>query len=569
MRAASDRGFTLVEVVVTVAIVATTVAAGFGISLGARSFAVSAAAAEFDHVLDAARTIARETEGATLAFAPDAYGDGTEVRVLAPGADGTLAATTMPVVHARAAIAESESLGATPFALVIHASGALGGRPGFRQGDTTPATEVGCPASGSFHFVIRTAGVAADRFVPCRVTLAATGPVTLASWPPAPIAPLPTPCTTGPCVPSSLPTPPAPNPPVCPPNYTATPNGCGPTVTPSGPAYHVTATLASPTMTMAGADDTLTARADLRAPVAGAPASLPVILQQATPAICTATPPGPQPSGTTFTLKALSPGTCTIVATADTSAITGATADTQTLNIPITPTPPNPAPSPPTCDLKENGKCYHRIDSGSQRFEKWVLPDISCSVVDGNESCSYIDSVRRIFLTQGYGIKPDLPPVDSSNEILLQIDEVAAAENHCQPYSFFSTLPAENPINWGGYGIGSPATKVMGLGDPSLYFTSNHMMLTRLAKGEFDLTGQAWMQAYTFDDVFDAVSMRSLGAPYQFTFSAENAADSPLIAWYPDFAGCDASGDLTYPHQYGIAAVALVFEIFQAVSPTR
>ncbi len=55
-----EGGFTLVEIVIAVAIVAATVAAGVGISLGSRSLAVSTAAGEFDQFLDSARTIARE-----------------------------------------------------------------------------------------------------------------------------------------------------------------------------------------------------------------------------------------------------------------------------------------------------------------------------------------------------------------------------------------------------------------------------------------------------------------------------------------------------------------------------
>ena len=67
-RASGDSGFTLIEIVIAVAIVATVVAAGVAVSLGARSFAVSTAAAEFDHLLDSARTIARETQGQILAL---------------------------------------------------------------------------------------------------------------------------------------------------------------------------------------------------------------------------------------------------------------------------------------------------------------------------------------------------------------------------------------------------------------------------------------------------------------------------------------------------------------------
>ena len=173
-----ERGFTLIEIVIAVGIVATTVAAGVGLTLASRSFAVAAAATEFDHLLDSARTIAREVQGATLAFVPDAYGDGTEVRVLAGGASSTLTPTTLPPLHTRAVIEELESLHQAPFAFVVHVNGALGGRPGFRVSDKSASAEVGCPASGAFHFVIHAAGGSADRYVPCRVTLAANGPVT-------------------------------------------------------------------------------------------------------------------------------------------------------------------------------------------------------------------------------------------------------------------------------------------------------------------------------------------------------------------------------------------------------
>ena len=375
-REAADRGFTLIEIAVAVAIVVTTVAAGIGIPLASRSFAVSAAAAEFDHLLDSARTIARETQGATLVFAPDAYGDGTEVRILAPGPNDTLVATTMPIMQTHAAIEEAQSLGKAPFALVVHASGALGGRPGYRLGNTTATGEIGCPASGAFHFVIHTAGTTADRFLPCRITLAATGPLALSTWPPATAAPAPTPCTAGACAQPVLPTPPSSNP-SCPPTYTPTPGGCATPTPPSGPRYHVSASLASATMSIGGSDDTIVATADLTNPnavPAGTPLRLPVLIQRTTDTICTATPAGPQASGTTFTLKAISPGTCTVTIAADASGVPGATADIATFNVPIFGPAPSPTPTPLSCDFRGNGLCYHQIDSGAQIFRKYVAP---------------------------------------------------------------------------------------------------------------------------------------------------------------------------------------------------
>jgi prepilin-type N-terminal cleavage/methylation domain-containing protein len=243
----SESGFTLIEIVIAVAVVAMTVAAGFGVSLASRSFAVSAAATEFDHLLDSTRTIAREVQGATLAFVPDAYGDGTEVRVLAGAGSGALTPTTLPALHTRATIEEVESLRKPPFAFIVHVTGALGGRPGFRVGDTNANAEVGCPAAGAFHFVIRAAGGSADRYVPCRITLAANGPVTLATWPRAPSPASPTPCG-GPCAPPTMPSAPSSSP-SCPPNYSATTGGCAPSPPPSsGPPIGIPGS-GSPTAT--------------------------------------------------------------------------------------------------------------------------------------------------------------------------------------------------------------------------------------------------------------------------------------------------------------------------------
>jgi prepilin-type N-terminal cleavage/methylation domain-containing protein len=567
-RATADRGFTLIEIAVAVAIVATTVAAGIGISLASRSFAVSAATAEFDHLLDSARTIARETQGATLVFTPDAYGDGTEVRILAPGPNDTLVATTMPVMHTHAAIEEAQSLGKAPFALVVHASGALGGRPGYRRGDSTATGEVGCPASGSFHFVIHTAGTTADRFLPCRITLAATGPLTLASWPPATAAPLPTPCTTGPCAPTVLPTPPSSNP-SCPPNYAPAPGGCNPVPPPSGPRYHVSASLASATMSI-GESDTIVASADLTNPStvpAGTPPSLPVLIQRLTDPICTATPPGPQPSGSTFALKALSPGTCTITIVADASTVPGASADNATFNVPVESPPATgatPPPAPVTCDLRANGKCYHQIvNSMSQTFYKYIVPDYRCTDINDASTCQYIDSIKEIDLGLGFDIQPVVPPTDQAHELFFEITSLRSAFSACQPFTYFENLPANVPIQWGGFGIGGPVNPPIGFGEPSKFVTSNHILTGNLPNGYLIQPSMEWNNATTFLDLLAAVALQHTGSQATFSYSSINATIQGLV-WYPDFAGCDTASGATGVRHYGNAAVELVFSIFQA-----
>lgn len=549
------------------AIVATTVVAGVALSLGSRSFAVSAAAAEFDHLLDSARTAARETEGATLVFAPDAYGDGTEVRILAPGADGTLAPTSFPIVHTHAAIEEQQSLGKTPFAFVVHVTGALGGRPGYRLGDSTASGEVGCPPSGSFHFVIHAAGASADRFIPCRVPLAATGPVALASWPPTPIAPAPTPCTSGPCAPAALPTPPS-STPTCPPNYVPAAGGCTPASAPSGgsgPRYHVTATLANPTMTMGGPDDSFTARADLTnasAVAPGTPSSLPVQVQNST-ATCATTPAGPQASGSIFTLKAISPGPCVVAIGADPSSVPNATTDTATLNLTITDSS-TPPPLSLSCDLRANLKCYHRIiESTDQTFSKFVEPDSGCiTTADGSESCTYVDSIKDIYIGRGYGFRLPLPATDSSHELLFRIIGYHGLFSSCQPYSYFATIPTTTPIDWAGFGIGVPVDAPPGWGEPSVFGTVSHVVVGSQPGGFFYEPDNRWTMNTTFQSLFTAVARGDLSDPYNFTFSSDNSTAGQEIVWYPDFPGCDVEGDRGA--EYGNIDLNMVFEIYQA-----
>ncbi len=562
-RASGDHGFSLIEIVITVAIVAMAVAAGVAVSLGARSFAVSTAAAEFDHLLDSARTIARETQGATLVFAPDAYGDGTEVRVLTAGPNGTLVATTMPIVHTRAAIEEA-SLGTTPFAFVVHASGSLGGRPGYRLGDSTASGEVGCPAAGTFHFVIRAAGAAAERLIPCRINLAATGPLAIATWPPAVIAPPPTPCG-GPCQPSTLPTPPSSSP-TCPPNFTPSPGGCAPSPAPGAPRYHVTASSGSATMPVGGST-ALTAQATLTNATAvapGTPTSIPVLVQQTSDSVCTAAPPGPQPSGAQFVLNAIASGTCTATIGADPSGVPGATADTASLTVTVT-APPSATPSPPTCDLIANGKCYHRIvDRTSQAFYKAVTPDSQCTSPGDSTTCEYIDSIHEISLSQGYDIIPPEPPKDAAHELLFRIESIAGATSACLPYSAIQTMPF-GPINWGGTNIGGPAQPPMGLGEPDTFSTQNRVIQQSAPVSGYLESSYVWQEPTTLQGLYSAVALGKVGSIYTFTYSSPEASSITHTSWYPDFPGCDVAGDPNAPGQeYGIAGVNLQFEVFQA-----
>lgn len=557
---AGNAGFTLIEIVVAVAIIAATTAAGFGITLASRSFAVSAAASEFDHLLDDARTVAHDLGSATIAFAADAYGDGTEIRVLTPDGNGALMGTKLPPVHSRAAIEETDALGKPPFGFVVHAGGALGGRAGYRTGSPLPP-ETGCPPSGSFHFVIRAAGASADRFVSCRITLASTGPVAFASWPPAPMAPNPTPCG-GACPPPVLPTPPS-SAPSCPPGYAGNAAGCVPTGPATAPHYHVSTSLAAQAMAVGG-NDTLTAQAQLTNPnavPAGTPSSVPV--SASTDAACSAAPPGWQPSGTTFTLMGLAVGTCTITVTADVSGVPSAAADTATATVSVTGSP-SATPRPATCDLVTNGKCYHRIvDQTSQTFWKYVAPDTQCGIVNGTGDCWYIDAIRSIDLYPGFAVQPLFPPIDSAHELLLAIDLISGVDKQCLPFSSFSGTPAASGISWGGSSIGAPVNAPPGYGQPSLFMTENHI----LPSGTTGSTGakSPWPLTTTLSSMYAAVAFQLVGSPYSFTYSSTQVSAGSTLQWHPDFPGCDAAGDLNSPGvQYGFAGVNIVLEAYQA-----
>jgi prepilin-type N-terminal cleavage/methylation domain-containing protein len=564
--APTDRGFTLIELVIAVGVIAVTAAAGIGISLATRSLAVTSAATEFDQFLDSARTMARDLDGTTLAFESDAYGDGTQVRLLARDANGALIPTTLPPLHARAIIEETLSLGKPPFAFVVHVNGALGGRPGFHVGDDSSA-EVGCPPSGAFHFLIHTANASAERFVPCRVALANTGPVSLSSLPPEPTAPPPTPCAGVGCTTPSLPPPPA-STPSCPSGFTPVQGGCVPTPTPTpnaGAHYHVTIAGAAPTLS-AGTTEAFTAQATLTnaASVApGTPASIPVFVAATTPGICTATPPGSQPSGTSFTITALLAGTCTIAMQGDTSGVIGSSADTASITVTIS-NVPAPTPTPQSCDLMQNGKCFHQIVAPTDvEVTKFVQPASQCTDPSDPTSCVYINQIQTIELI-GYTFAPPTVP-DVDHELLFEIDEVQGIFAGCQPYVSFSNIPGGGAIPWGGTGVGGPANPLIGYGQPSQFLTVNHIVQGSPTTNSYNDAVAPWAQGTNLAQLYGAILLGLSGTPYFFTYSAGVVGGPDGIGWYPDFPGCDAAADPNFPGaQYGIVTVDVVFQIFQA-----
>ena len=194
-----------------------------GATMASRSMAVTAAATRFDALLDEARTTAHEiASGATLVFAPDAYGDGVMVRLYrGRPATGGMVAENTPPLETRAGITETQTLNAPGFALVIHADGRIRGVARYTLG-ATGTTELGCPASGAFHFAIAYAGGHADRYVPCQIPLATTSSVAFYQPPPATgtslVPPIDSGCAGAAASCAAMTPAPGPNP-TCPPGY--------------------------------------------------------------------------------------------------------------------------------------------------------------------------------------------------------------------------------------------------------------------------------------------------------------------------------------------------------------
>lgn len=214
-----QRGFTLIEVLITVGIISIVTAGSITLAQSSRSAAVSTAALRFDTLLDAARTTAYEFDrGATIVFARDAAGDGFTARLYRNRpATGPLVATTLPLLEGRVGISETEVLGSPGFALAIHGDDSVAGIIGYTLGSNAQSETV-CPASGAFHLVFAYAGSKNDRYIPCRINLAATGPIAFPSTAAATPQPSPTPfacvgvsCAPLPAIPTATAT--------CPPGY--------------------------------------------------------------------------------------------------------------------------------------------------------------------------------------------------------------------------------------------------------------------------------------------------------------------------------------------------------------
>jgi prepilin-type N-terminal cleavage/methylation domain-containing protein len=195
----AQRGFTLVEVVAAVAILALLSAAVVAMSLAQRPGSLRVATSGVDASLAAARALAATSgNGATLAFAPRTDGRGnalpgftlTVYRGRPNAADAVTPSTVSPLVSD--ADVRERALGAPPFAIFLSSAGDPSGQGGYPQfdarGKATFATLAGqppCPAGG-FAFTFSGAHATQTRTLACRGAAVGT-PMPLVTMTPSPV----------------------------------------------------------------------------------------------------------------------------------------------------------------------------------------------------------------------------------------------------------------------------------------------------------------------------------------------------------------------------------------------
>ena len=219
MRVHREAGFTLIEIVVAVALIALAGGAAGTFFLGGASPAVASAARDLRAALDEAQRTAAAFDTASLVIVPAGAGAGYRARVYrgAPG-DAAFGAQNGPDYASTAAVAETiVPLGTPEFAFAF---GRRGGVSAYTNVFTAPAAHV-CPAAGAFSLHVYGGHEARDIAIPCVLPANETAAAAFASpgpaWTPPPEPDRSCPEPAG-CAPPPLPAgPPA----LCPPGTSA------------------------------------------------------------------------------------------------------------------------------------------------------------------------------------------------------------------------------------------------------------------------------------------------------------------------------------------------------------
>lgn len=179
MRAHREAGFTLIEIVIAVALIALAGGAAGTFFLGGATPVVASATRDLTAALDEARRTAEAFDTASLVIVPAPAGAGFHARVYrgAPG-DSSFRAQSGPDYASTAAIAEtSVPLGAPPFAFAF---GRRGSAIAFTNVLTAPAPHA-CPARGAFSLHVSSRREARDVAIPCALAVSETAAVAFAA----------------------------------------------------------------------------------------------------------------------------------------------------------------------------------------------------------------------------------------------------------------------------------------------------------------------------------------------------------------------------------------------------
>lgn len=177
-----ERGFSLIEVLIAVAVTAILIAVGVGLARGSRPAALGSAVTAFDALLAAGRAVAATSgNGATIVFEPIQSGTRMTLYAGRPNGLAAMARTAIPPVQTQADVTEA-SAGQPPFALFFSSSGnaSLQPRypdPAFYDRSDIPIITTGepaCPAAGNYRVSFRVNAASQSRALFCQSTLAGT-----------------------------------------------------------------------------------------------------------------------------------------------------------------------------------------------------------------------------------------------------------------------------------------------------------------------------------------------------------------------------------------------------------
>jgi prepilin-type N-terminal cleavage/methylation domain-containing protein len=229
-----ERGMTLVELLIAVAIVAAIAGAIAFLSRGARPYAMRSAVVQFDAAYAYAVSLAAASgNGATIVLLPRNGVPGFSIAIYSgrPTSANALVPAPMPTMLADGDVREA-NLGAPPLALFVNSGGHVSIEAGFHGATPAPlSNEPGCPQGGAWSLKFsdpRTSQGAGARSMPCAAAEPGT-PVAIATVAPDSALPPPSP---GPSLPPAQTPPPTPAPTPAP---TPTPTTPPPTPAPPPP----------------------------------------------------------------------------------------------------------------------------------------------------------------------------------------------------------------------------------------------------------------------------------------------------------------------------------------------